>query len=636
PQVEIQRLKASGDWTNGPVNFDVELSGGMVVRHSADVLARQPAENKTQTNQPPGAMQASLLETPMRAQMRLSGNGDGVTLSNLVVTVRNAAVAKAQGFLPVTVVPEMGTNLIRMEADKPLALVATAQAGPFLRDRLARAGVSLQDPELSVRVNGTWQAPQGEAQLRVRQVHLTQTSREVPALTELQVKVVLDEERARLAEGQILVQGQLVSLTGELPLGKNFWANWDGKTLPDWRRASARLRVENAEIAAFEPIFPKLLAPQGELLVDVSLSPGLRLDGGLRLQNARTRPLANTGPIRDISANIQLSGHTIRLERASADLSGAKVVMTGQADLSDTNWLQGAIPPFRLTLRGNNVPLARQPEFIIRSDLDLAVTKTNGAPALVSGAAHLRDSYYLSDLTALVPGKVQTPRARPPYFSIDDPLLADWRLALTVDGVRFLKVRSPLFNGEVSANLRLQGTLKDPVALGDLRVDSGTLRFPFASLQVQQGLITLTSQDPYRPQLLVSAASKQFGYDIRMEASGGVDAPVVQFSSTPPLSSEQILLMVTAGEMPRGTVTLTPQQRAQTMALFLGRDLLAKLGVGDQGQERLTIRSGEQISEQGRPTYNIEYKLSDDWSVVGEYDRFGGYNAGLKWRIYSR
>jgi translocation and assembly module TamB len=280
--------------------------------------------------------------------------------------------------------------------------------------------------------------------------------------------------------------------------------------------------------------------------------------------------------------------------------------------------------------------LARQPESIVRSDLALAVSKTNGAPPLISGLVHLRDSYYLSDLNALVPGKVATPSKRPPYFSIQDTNLADWRLLLDVGGVRFLKVRSPLFNGEVSANLKVQGTLKDPIALGDLRIDSGLVRFPFASLQVRQGLVTLTSQDPYRPRLLVSAASKQFGYDIRLEASGPVDAPLIQFSSTPPLSSEQIVLMVTAGQLPQGTFTLTPQQRAQTVALFFGRDMLSKLGFGDQSQDRLTIRSGEQISDQGRPTYYLEYRLNPDWSVIGEEDRFGALNAGFKWRFYSK
>jgi translocation and assembly module TamB len=342
------------------------------------------------------------------------------------------------------------------------------------------------------------------------------------------------------------------------------------------------------------------------------------------------------GPIRDININLRCRDRFLELQNASAKIGGAPVALSGGVDFTGTNWLRGALPPFQISVNGTEVPLSRQPESIIRSDLLLGITKTNGAPPLISGVAHLRNSFYLSDLSALVPGKVASPSARPPYFSIQEPHLADWRLAVTVDGVRFLKVRSTVFSGEVSANLTLQGTLKDPIALGDLRIDSGIVRFPFANLQVQQGLVNLTSQDPYHPQLLVSAISKQFGYDIRMEVSGTADAPIIQFTSNPPLSSEQIVLLITAGQMPQGAYTLTPQQRAQTVALFLGSDLLRKLGFGDQTEQRLTIRSGEQISTQGKPTYNLEYKLTDRWAVTGEYDRFGDYNAGLRWRIYSK
>src|SRR5258708_39441992 len=94
-----------------------------------------------------------------------------------------------------------------------------------------------------------------------------------------------------------------------------------------------------------------------------------------------------------------------------------------------------------------------------------------------------------------------------------------------------------------------------------------------------------------------------------------------QFSSIPPLSSEQLVLMLTAGEVPKGTLTLTPQQKAQTVAVFFGRDFLTRLGLGDESEDRLTVQSGEEVTEQGKPTYSLEYKLNQRWSLVGEYDR---------------
>src|SRR6185436_5778547 len=208
--------------------------------------------------------------------------------------------------------------------------------------------------------------------------------------------------------------------------------------------------------------------------------------------------------------SMKLHENRISLESATGNIGGATVTATGQADLEGMNWREISVPPLKFSLRGTNVPLSRRPESVIRSDLDLVITKTNGAPALVSGKARLRNSYFLHDLADLIPGKMASPSRRPPYFSVDIEPIAEWRLAVQVTGERFLKVRSTIFNGEVSANLSLQGALKEPLALGDVRVDSGVIRFPFANFKVQQGFVTLTSQDPYRPQLTILAASRQY------------------------------------------------------------------------------------------------------------------------------
>jgi translocation and assembly module TamB len=121
-----------------------------------------------------------------------------------------------------------------------------------------------------------------------------------------------------------------------------------------------------------------------------------------------------------------------------------------------------------------------------------------------------------------------------------------------------------------------------------------------------------------------------------MEVTGNADAPIVQFSSNPPLSSEQIVLMLTAGQMPPGLTASTTQERASGVAFFVGKNFLSELGIGDPGEDRLTIRSGEKLTETGQPTYDIEYKFTDRWSAVGEYDRFSQYNLDLKWKVFSK
>jgi translocation and assembly module TamB len=605
---KINSLAASAAWSNGPAITSLQCSGtGM-------------AGN-----------------IPFDLQVHLHGDSHALILSNLVINSDTSSVAVAHANLPLTIHPGAGTNVIQLDGSKPIDFSLSTKPQGLLWQKFTEwTGAVLQDPDCNVSLSGTWDRPDGTIDFRARQVDFPHARQQIPTLSDIRLHLTMDRDRARLTEAQVLVQDQPVILTAEMPLGHNFWLGLKQKHLPDWQQTSAHLQINHAQLAPFAPLVPKVMSPQGTVNLDLSLAPGGKISGDLQLEKGRTRPLGTLGPIRDINLRLKFLDRFIQLEEARASVGGSTVLAHGKGDLSGTKWLKGGVPPFQFVIQGTNVPLSRQPESVIRSDLDLSIVKTNDLPPLITGTVNLRDSFYLRDVRALIPGKVSSPQRRPPYFSIEEPSLSDWRLATRVSGNRFLRVRSTLFNGEVSANLHLEGTLKDPIALGDVKIDSGTVRFPFASLRVQQGFVALSSEDPYRPQLLVSATSKKFGYDLKMDASGPVDAPVLQFSSTPPLNSEQIVLMVTAGELPKAELTLSPQQKAQTVAVFFGRDLLGKLGFGDDSEDRLTIQSGEQISEQGRPTYSLEYKLTDRWALTGEYDRFNAFNAGLKWRVYSK
>jgi translocation and assembly module TamB len=637
---EIGKLGASAGWTNGPLVFRVEVVGSGVI--GGAVAATQTESRHVRS---PVVPERRLEEAPSAArfagqlslQMLVMGDQHGIAISNLVVNSETSTVAMAHGFLPATVNPSAQSNMLKIAVEKPLNLDVTTKPQSILWRKLSDlTGVVLHEPNLNVNLGGTWKEPTGEVHADVGSIQLPATNQMIPKLEKLKLGLKLSPQVAKLSECDFLAQGQHVTATGELPLEKAFWESIGKKKAPDWRDASARIRMDRAQISAFQPLFPKYLSPQGEVTFEARLVPGGNFEGELEIAGARSRPFPNIGPVRDIHLRAKLRDLVISLEQANALVGGSAVRMSGEGDLRGTNWFKEEVPPFKFALRGTNVPISRQPDSVIRSDLTLSVTKTNGAPTLITGTVRMRDSFYLSDITDLVPGKVASPSRRPPYFSIEDEPFDRWRLSLHVTGERGMRVRSTLFNGQITPNLRIQGTLKEPLALGDAKIDTGTVRLPFADFQVQQGLVTLSSDNPYRPTLLVNASSKRFGYDVKMDVTGFADGPVIQFSSTPPLSSEQLVLMVTAGELPKTGYTLSPQQRAQTAALFVGKDLLAKLGFGDSSEPRLTITSGAEISEEGKPTYEIEYKLTDRWALEGEYDRFNAYNAGLKWRVYSK
>jgi translocation and assembly module TamB len=228
-------------------------------------------------------------------------------------------------------------------------------------------------------------------------------------------------------------------------------------------------------------------------------------------------------------------------------------------------------------------------------------------------------------------------RRLPPYFSVPAAPFNRWRLAVEVRGPSAVRMRTPFFTGTASAHFNLSGNLGEPRAIGEVTVEEGRMFFPFATFTVQNGAIRLRAADPLHPELSMNAISRRHNYELRLEASGSPEAPVLVFSSNPPMEAGQVLLMVMAGQVPANEMTGTPGHgglRLTQLGAYLGQSIYR--GLGGTDENRLEFVSGEQISRQGRETYQVEYKLGKRWALVGEYDEFDSYNGGVKWRVYTK
>jgi translocation and assembly module TamB len=607
PAVWIDVLRLRGEWEEGPAR---------VVLDGTATLARGE-------------------RTPVSIELETAMDERGLWIQRLTGTSGNEVVVSGRGFLPVTLEPQHEEAPWRLRSEEQIDFRASTRPHPDFWERIASLlRARFYDPSIELAVAGTLQEPLARLRADVREVVFLaeQPEQPVPRVEDLFVRLDVTRDRINLYGLEMLIERQPLNAHGTLPLGTNYTTirEW-----LDWRKGTGELLIRNARIAPFARLFPEYVTPQGVIDVRLALAPGGQLQGELNIADAALRPFLPVGSVQDIQAAILFQGDHVQIRTLSGLVGGEPIAVEGRADLSKqqpaTGW-----PLFSLKVRGANVPLVREPELIVRSDLAIDISNLSSEMPLVSGVINLRDSFFLSDLSMLIPGRVARPERRPPYFSVEAEPFARWPIKLEVRGDQFMRVRSPIFRGEVSAAFQLNGTLREPRALGSARIDSGLIQFPFANLRVDQGLVTLTSEDPYRPDLFVLASSRTYGYDVRMEMTGKADDPVLEFSSTPPLSSEEIVLMLTTGELPREQGRFSSQQRAGRLALFLGRNILQRFGAGDEAAERLTIRSGEHLAEQGGQTYYLEYRLTDRFSLVGEYDRFNDLNAGVKWRVFSR
>jgi translocation and assembly module TamB len=603
PAAQLRVLRGSGQWENGPAELTLEARVGFEPR--------------------PG--------DPITAMLGLNADRTQLVIDKLEVVASSAAILTASGSFPILFNPAEG-KLIQTKPAGPLQFDVVSKPNSRFWEEVAKwTEVRLVGPQVRLAVNGTLENPKGQLEAEI--ASLTVPYKTVTArLDGLKAEVALTEAGALLNTLTAQFEEQPLSATGFIPLNRDFWRSLaHTPKLPDWKNANVQVDLPEWKVAAFTPYLPALLAPEGTMSLHAALLPNNRWDGQLTLKGVGTRPYKSLSPVDDLNGVIRLEDRTARIERLAGRFGGELFRADGKVDFSTPG-----LPGFDLAVQGTNLPIVRQPLCILRGDVDLVVTSTNRGQPVVAGHVQLREGFYFAELQTPVSGRLARPEQRPPYFSIEGEPIADWKLDLTVKGNRFLKVRNLFFQGEVSTDARVTGTLREPMALGQVQVDTGFIRFPFADLRVSQGLVTLTTDDPYRPHLFVNASSRVFGYDTKMEVRGPADEAVIEFSSTPALSTEEIVRMITAGELPQNQSYFSQQQRVGQFAVFLGKNLLSKLNPDDPSADRLSINSGQDIAGQGRITYSVEYKLNEHWFLVGEYDRFSDLNAGLKWRVYSR
>ncbi|MGH7945650.1 MAG: translocation/assembly module TamB domain-containing protein, partial [Opitutaceae bacterium] len=439
-----------------------------------------------------------------------------------------------------------------------------------------------------------------------------------------------DRSGVTLRTFSVEIEGQPVRAKGRLPVPEGHWDELFKEPLAAARKgADLRIEIPDAEIAVFSRFLPAVLAPKGRLRADVHYKSG-GIEGFMRLRDAASRPLGPLGVLQEVSADIAMSGRKFELRGVTAKSGGQPVTLSGTVELPERG-----TPRFDLVLRGENLPFVRQTGLLVRGDLDLKLQTPENAPPRLSGTVRLRDSLFLSDVRAFLPKGGASATRRPPYFAIETPPVNAWTLAVDVEGERFLRLRTPVFAGVASARFRLSGTLGEPRAIGEIEIDEGNIRMPFASFSVAQGSIRLTESDPYEPSIYLRGTGRRYGYDVIMEIEGTAARPNMVFTSSPPLDSEQVLLMVMTGAAPSNEISKTAAQRAASIGVFLGKSLLGSLGADAGDADKLSFESGEKISRQGKETYDIEYELSDRWTLTGEYNEFDEYNAGVKWRVFG-
>ncbi|MBC8003703.1 MAG: translocation/assembly module TamB domain-containing protein, partial [Opitutaceae bacterium] len=540
-QFQIDNLTLSAGWSNGPVRGELALAG--VVE--------------------------DLAGEPLKAGLKIRMTDEGMEFDEFTMASRVAPVLTWRGRLPLTVSPGDTNGHWMVDKSLPFEVRATSAATTeFGLDLKSFGRFQMGEPQIELNVEGTLEKPVAELSVGAgfvvwRPAGTNEVT--LPRLDDFRLRARVKDQKLELLTCAARIDGQPVTITGEWPLAADSPARlFSAGAWLNVEAARGRLEMKDVQAAPLARYWPKTLAPQGVVNVSVEMLPGQLFDGVITVTNLATRALGSFTPIREISAVIRLAGREARLESFVGQIGGQPVRMTGRATLP-----MGQPLRYEGNLTGTNVSLARSTGFLLRSDFDLRLVGGGDVPTVLSGDVILRDGLYVQNIGSLLKEGPEGAPVQPPYFSITDAPFASWKLDARIRGNQFLRMRTPVFTGVISGDFRLQGTLAEPVLIGDARTTSGRIIFPFGALDVSRAQASFSSNDQDGPKLLISAAGRNYRYDIRLDIKGPMNSLNVVFTSTPPLSSERILLMLTAGELPEQEHGFSGSSKAGRVVSFL-------------------------------------------------------------------
>jgi hypothetical protein len=289
----------------------------------------------------------------------------------------------------------------------------------------------------------------------------------------------------------------------------------------------------------------------GRAEVDVRVAgdpPDLTYNGTLTVSSGLVNaPILQ--PIENISASILLQNRLLRIERFTGSLGGTGTTdTTNVAGSGEIQLVDGLPQRFILELAIDEAGLRLQQGVRATASADLVLEGTLDR-SLLSGTMSVSEGEYTrrwegeGDLLALSDSRVS---------GVDHPLARSMVLDLEVRAPGDLRIVNNMADVELRADLRVRGTLAEPVLLGSTTVLDGEVvlndqryRFLRGSIEFQNPLRTEPHLD-----IAVETSIRQYLVTVNVSGSPSRGDVNATFVSSPPLSDLQLIQLLTVGDAP--------------------------------------------------------------------------------------
>lgn len=168
---------------------------------------------------------------------------------------------------------------------------------------------------------------------------------------------------------------------------------------------------------------------------------------------------------------------------------------------------------------------------------------------LILNRSHLSDSIFSGALSELC--CQYSPAIMPSRW-------ADMQCDLQIETEHPIHVKTTFLDTQAKAIIKLKGRMQAPEVSGNIVLDGGTLLFPYKSLVITKGLVTINEQQLNDPFIELVAKNIIKKYLISLNVQGSLNHHEIIFSSNPPLKDQQIIGLLFAGSEEESLKSIAP------------------------------------------------------------------------------
>jgi len=341
-------------------------------------------------------------------------------------------------------------------------------------------------------------------------------------------------------------------------------------------------------------------------------------------------------------------------------MSSGAVQLTGTLEHQN-----GELRALNLQANLQRVRLHYPKNFVSTVDAQLSLRGGRDSQVL-AGDVTVQRAEYLRDFSLLEQILGRDTGASMPQVA--NPLLAGLRLNLSIRSANGLYIDNELARVQGGMSLELSGSPAYPSLTGRVLANEGTLFFRGTRFDIIQGSADFVDKNRINPVLDVRAEADVRSYRLRLDAGGDLAHLRLNLTSDPPLSTVDIVSLLTTGMSGDLSTAGSESQRRQAEMMgesaasilsesltgvigkrverifglqsfrvdpFLAgteNDPTARVTISERLPQNLTVTYSRNLSTTTEQIVIIEYDVTKNLTIVATQDEFGAYGVDFRFR----